>query len=145
MTQRDDWEVFRTVTRLRYLLIPIAALLTLKLGDCCAFVPCHPGTWIVGSVKALTDEAIPGAQVKLFGERFISKSGGCIAIHESDAIPHTLAIEANGFKPIEVPAKFGHFEVQVKLAPTNSDSTGAVTWKEVDEDAYRAAIAKRCE
>jgi len=70
--------------------------------------------------------------------------GGCFTIHQADALPHALVIVADGFKPIEVPAKFGHFEVQVKLAPSNSESAGEVVWKSITEDAYLRAVGNGC-
>ena len=123
---------------------PIAMFLAVTLGGCCAFVPCHPGTWIVGSVKATTGEAIPGAKGKLYGTAFSSSSAGCFTIHQADAQPHALIILADGFKRIEVPAKFGHFEVQVKLASSNSESAGEVIWKSITADAYLRAVGNGC-
>ena len=117
----------------------------LALGSCCAFVPCHPGTWIVGSVKGTTGKPISGAQGELFGAAFTSTPEGCFVIHQADALPHVLTIGADGFKPIEEPAKFGHFEVQARLAPLTSNSVGEVVWKELTEETYLRTVANGCQ
>jgi hypothetical protein len=54
-------------------------------------------------------------------------------------------IAADGYKPTEVPAKFGFFEVRVKLAQVTSSNAGEVVWTELSEDAYRAAAAEPCQ
>ena len=118
----------------------LAALLT----GCCSFTPCHFGTKIVGSVTDVNGEPITGAQGSLYGRKFISKAGGCISIEAPDALPFTLAFTAQGYVPIEVPAKPGFYIVRVKLAPAGSTLSGQVVSEELTEREYRAVLNKKC-
>lgn len=111
-------------------------LIALPSG-CCMFMPCHPATRAVGHVTDLKDQPIKGASVKLYSTEYNTNSDGCFAFDLADAFPFQLSASATGFQGVEVPSKAGFFIIEIRMSPTNSNSSSEVLWKEIDSDDYR--------
>jgi hypothetical protein len=103
---------------------------------------CHPGTWTVGHVTDLKGQPIKGASVKLYSSEQNTNSEGCFTFEGADALPFTLSASATGFKDVVVPSKAGHFIIEIKMAPINSNSSSEVVWKKIATDDYRKT--KKC-
>jgi hypothetical protein len=117
-----------------------SASFTASLAGCCAFVPCHPGTSVLGTVlEAQSHAPIPGATVGLFGSKLASSSTGCFKLHLASALPLTLTASAPGYKSVEVPANFGSQKVTILLVPQSSSSSSSVTWQATSEAEVRNA------
>jgi hypothetical protein len=106
-------------------------------------MPCHFGTYIVGTISDIKGEPITGALGKLYGREFFSKTGGCISIAASDGHPFTLAFSAPGYIPVEGPTKPGYYKIRAKLAPVGSSSSGEIVWEEISEREYHV-VNKQC-
>lgn len=126
-------------TTTKYLLAMPAAL----LSGCCAFVPCHPGTWLVGTVQTLDERPIANATVTLYGKSETVNSSGCFNMHLADAMPFTFTVSAEGYKKAETKAMAGFYKVRAKLAPSESPLTSQVEWLPISEADYRST--KPCE
>jgi hypothetical protein len=103
------------------------------LSGCCAIYPCHPGLSVHGTVVSTdTHQPINGISVGLFGTKVTCPSSE-FRIHLSSALPFTLSVSASGYKPIEVPAKFGYYQARVVLAPSQTIGASTVEWVEISE------------
>lgn len=102
-------------------------------------MPCHPGTWALGSVSDTMGEPIKNATVSLYGSKQITNSEGCFKFSLADGLPFTFTAAAIGYKSIEVPSKAGHFYITVKLAALNSNNSSEVIWKEINSEEYNKA------
>lgn len=120
----------------------LISFIAVYLTGCCMFVPCHPGTWALGSVLDTTGKPIKNATVSLYGSNQITNSEGCFKFHLADGLPFTFTATATGYKSIEVPSKPGHFYIKVKLAPMNSNNSSEVIWEEISSKKYNTA--KEC-
>jgi len=115
--------------------IVFGALLT----GCCGFVPCHPGTWVTGSVLTADGQALPGARVTLYGTTKTTNAVGCFNSHVSNALPFTFAASAAGYKTAETRAMPGFHRVQVKLVASESLASSQVEWFPISEADYLAS------
>ena len=97
------------------------------VGGCCAFVPCHPATRIVGVVQA-RGEPVQGAKVRLFSDTKVTSGTGCFYFDLPSALPLTFAVSADRYKSIDVPAEFGAYRVSVNLAESSSSAKSVVSW-----------------
>ncbi len=118
----------------------VTILLSAFLAGCCAFVPCHPGTWVFGTVSvAQSSSPVSGATISLFNSKLVSSSSGCFKVHLSSAYPLTFSVSAPGYKRVEVPAKFGFYKLAVALAPEQSSESSSVEWHETSESEFHNA------
>lgn len=108
------------------------------LAGCCAFVPCHPGTWVVGVVTESNGQVVAGSSVSLYGSRSEVGSGGCFREHRSSAKPLTLSVSAPGFKPVADPARFGFYRLSVTLVRESEAGASKVTWESITEQEFAA-------
>lgn len=109
------------------------AVIAATLVGACVFGPGHPRTWAVGVVSANGASPIAGATVSLFSTKAVTPSSGCFKLQLSSALPLTLAASAPGYKPVEVPAKFGFYRVEVTLEPESSNRASSITWRPSSE------------
>ena len=70
-------------------LICSAAVFSVLTG-CCAFVPCHPATSLIGAVRDANGRPVTNATVTLYGTTISTDSKGCFNLHAPDASPFTL-------------------------------------------------------
>lgn len=103
--------------------------------SCCAFVPCHPGARIVGKVEA-QGQPIAGATIVLFAHAQTSDATGCFYFDLASAYPLTLSASADGYRPVEAPAKFGFFHVTVDLSAAGSASPSEVHWRHLSSSKF---------
>jgi hypothetical protein len=107
---------------------------TLTLAGCCYFAPCHPGTHLVGFVRSPEGRAIETATLTLHGNSRPVGEGGCFAFRATSALPLNLRATAPGYRPFEVPAKYGAYEVTILLEPADSQKQGKATWRKITEE-----------
>jgi len=114
------------------------ALVALFSG-CCSIYPCHPGLSVHGiASSADTHQPVNGISINLFGTK-VACSSNEFKIHLSSALPLTLSVSAHGYKPIEVPAKFGYYEAKIALTQDQSSGASSVEWIEISESEFRNA------
>jgi hypothetical protein len=117
----------------------IASFVALStLAGCCAFVPCHPGTWVVGAVTSSTGQQPAGAEVSLYGSKSMVGQAGCIREHRASAEPLALSASAPGYKSVSVPARFGFYRLVVNLAKDGELGSSNVTWVPISEQEFTA-------
>ena len=112
------------------------------LSGCCAFVPCHPQTSVVGLVvSSETERAIPDADVRLFGDKVTVSRDGCFKTHLPWAYPLTLTVSATGYKGAASSVEAGFQRVRVILHPAGSVGDSAISWGEIEEEEFADARA----
>ncbi len=121
----------------RRLLILITAVVPV-LGAC-AFGPGHPRTWVYGVVHGPQALPISGATVSLYSGKAVSSASGCFKLQLPSALPLSLAASAPSYKPVEVPAKFGFYRVEVALESSASTKLSSITWFEASESEVKNA------
>ena len=80
---------------------------------------------------------IEGAAITLYGYEQITNKNGCFHFDVADALPFTLSVNIKGYKALEVPANAGYFEIKINLAPSGSEKSSEITWKEINSDRYK--------
>ncbi len=103
---------------------------TVLLTGCCYLAPCHYGTEVVGIVKDSKGNPISNAYVSLFGYTATSDNKGCFYIKKADALPFELSVQAENFKSVKSDAKWGKYQVQIELAPQNTNLKSSINWGE---------------
>ncbi|RYX80126.1 hypothetical protein EON83_29955 [bacterium] len=118
--------------QLRYLASSVATAAVVFLSAC-AFGPGHPRTWVYGVVHGSAALPINGATISLYSGKTVASKTGCFKLQLSSALPLSLSASAPGYKPIEVPAKFGFYRVEVTLENSESIKPSSVSWHESSE------------
>lgn len=113
--------------------------LSVFLTGCYMFVPTHPGTWLVGSIRGTDGLPLSNAQVMLYGTTQKANASGCFNVQLADALPFTLRVAAVGHKPVEMKASPGFFRVDVRLAGEQSVSISRAEWIGITESEYRSS------
>ncbi|RIX43463.1 MAG: carboxypeptidase regulatory-like domain-containing protein [Rhodocyclales bacterium GT-UBC] len=116
----------------------IPAAMCIALTGCCAFVPCHPATSLVGAVLNSDGLPVANANVALYGTNSTTDSNGCFSMHVAAALPLTFAVTAQGYKSAEIVAKPGFYNVQTKLVPTLSPEKSQIEWVSISPAEYRS-------
>ena len=116
--------------------------LALVLNGCCAFMPCHPGSWYSGTVTNLDGIAIESTKVGLYGTNVNIGPDGCFKFHMADAYPLKLVANAEGYKPISTDPKRGFYRVKIKLAEVNSSKTSLIEWQPITSTEFEKALCK---
>ena len=116
----------------------LTGLLASALAGCCAFVPCHPATALVGTVA--TADGAPASSIKLslYGTSVPTDSKGCFKVRLPDALPFTFVAAAEGYKPVEVKAKAGFYRSKVNLVPVQSTEASRAKWLSISASEYEA-------
>jgi hypothetical protein len=110
-----------------------------SLSGCCAFVPCHPATSLVGTVRDVDGQPIAHAAVTLYGTTSTTDPNGCFNIHLADALPFTLSVTAKGYKAAEIGAQAGFYRVSAKLALSQSQAQSQIEWVSISSSEYRSS------
>ena len=106
-------------------------------GGCCYFMPCHPATYIVGTVMdGVSNQAIPNATVRLYYYETHTASSGCFALGGADALPFEFGVSAPGYKPVVVKAVPGSYRATVALIPEGSSDESTSEFIEISYDRY---------
>ncbi len=113
-------------------------MLVLSISGCCTFIPCHPATRSVGYITDLNGQPIEGATITLYGYKQITNANDCFHFNVADALPFTLSANATNFKSVEVPSKAGHYTIDVKLAPADSNDSSEISWREMSSEKYHS-------
>lgn len=108
--------------------VPSVLVATLVLSGCCAFVPCHPATALVGTVVSPEGTPVASAQINLYGSKLATNSGGCFKARLADALPFTFVVAAPGYKAVQVAAKSGFYRTSVVLFPEQAAQSSRVDW-----------------
>ena len=116
----------------------------IAITGCCAFVPCHPATSLVGAVLNSDGLPVANANVALYGTKSTTDSKGCFNMQVADALPFTFAVTAQGYKSAEIEAKPGFYNVQTKLAPTQSAEKSQIEWVSISSAEYRSFTPCKC-
>ena len=109
----------------------IVVSLSLLLGGCCYFYPCHPGSSLIGVVQSAGGIPIEDATVSLFGTSRAIGKDGCFSFRLADAPPFTLSATAKGYVPFEGKAKYGTYHVTLILEPVGSRMPSKATWRKI--------------
>lgn len=59
-------------------------------------------------------------------------------MHVVDALPFTFVVTAQGYKSAEIEAKPGFYNVQTKLALTQSPEKSQIEWVSISPAEYRS-------
>lgn len=122
----------------------ISLLSVLLLGGCCHFTPCHPGTYIVGTVEdGVSKQAVPNVAVRLYHHDSLTVPSGCFSIGGPDALPFEFRVSAPGYKPLAVKAAPGSYQATVTLFPEGSAGESASDLREISRDRY-AELSQGC-
>ena len=109
----------------------------LFLGGCCYFTPCHPGTYITGTVEdGVSKRAIANAAVRLYYYDARTSPSGCFALGGPDALPFEFGVSAPGYKPVAVEAVPGSYQATVTLIPEGSAGESTSDIREISRDQY---------
>ena len=119
----------------RVLLIGVLAF---ALAGCCAFVPCHPATALVGTVATADGAPISSGRLSLYGTSVPTDSKGCFKVRHPDALPFTFVAAAEGYKPVEIKAKAGFYRSKVNLVPVQSTEASRIEWLSISASEYEA-------
>lgn len=126
------------VARLLVLIAPVA------LGGCCSLVPCHPATYITGTVRdAVSKQVIPGAEVRLYSFETLSGSSGCFALGGADGPPFEFAVSAPGYEPLVIEADPGFFVATVALTPKGGGTESTAKFEAIQRERY-TELARDC-
>ena len=106
-----------------------ATIVSTVLSGCCALAPCHSAAHLTGRIVSASGVPISGAVVSLYSGSTTSNASGCFTVGGADALPFKLVVSADGYKPLRVAPRLGHFEVSVVLAPIASGSDSLIDWK----------------
>ena len=116
----------------------------LLLGGCCYFAPCHPGTYISGTVRdAVSDQPIRDAAIRLYHYDTQSKPSGCFALGGPDALPFEFGVTAPGYKPFVSRAVPGSYQSVVALVPSSSSGDSTASNREISREQY-AELSRSC-
>lgn len=110
-----------------------------SLAGCCAFVPCHPATSLVGTVRDANGQPIAHATVTLYGTTSTTDSKGCFNMHLADALPFAFSVGAVGYKSAQVETRAGFYRGNVKLALTQSPEQSQIEWVPVSPNEYSSS------
>lgn len=114
----------------------LIGILPFALAGCCAFVPCHPATALVGTVVAADGAPASSVRLTLYGSRVSTDSKGCFKVRIPDALPFTFGAAAEGYKPVEVVAKPGFYRAKVNLVPVQSTEASRAEWLSISSSEY---------
>jgi hypothetical protein len=116
----------------------------LFLSACCYFMPCHPGTYIAGTVRdAVSHRPISNAVVRLYFYEARTPDSGCFALGGPDALPFEFAVSAPGYKSMAVKAVPGSYWATVTLVPEGSAGASNSELREVSRERY-AGFSRSC-
>ena len=125
----------------RPLAASVSVIMAMLLASCCAFVPCHRGTSLVGSVANLSGQPIASAKITLYGINSTSDGKGCFKMQASDGLPFTFVVTAVGHKSASVEAKSGFYRVRATLAPAQSPEQSHVEWFPLSASQYESSAS----
>ena len=109
------------------------------LAGCCALLPCHPATALVGAVAASNGAPIAKSRVVLYGINVRTNAKGCFKARLRDALPFTFVVAAEGYKTIEMKAKPGFYRAKVSLAPLQSSEASRAEWLAISSGEYEVS------
>ncbi len=109
------------------------------LSGCCALMPCHPATALVGAVAASSGAPVQDSRVALYGTNIRTDAKGCFKARLPDALPFTFVVAAEGYKTIEIKAKAGFYRAKVSLAPLQSSEASRAEWLTISSGEYEAS------
>ena len=117
---------------------------SLFLSGCCYFVPCHPGTYIAGTVTdAVSHQAIYNATVHLYHYETQTAPSGCFALGGADALPFEFRVSAPGYRPVVVEAIPGSYQATVTLVPEGGTGKSSSAFREISKDRY-TELSRSC-
>jgi hypothetical protein len=130
---------------MRFWLTRISLLVALLfLGGCCYFVPCHPATYIAGTVTdAVSHRPIANADVRLYFYDARTAHSGCFALGGADALPFEFGVSAPGYKSAVVKAIPGSYWATVTLMPENGVGKSNSEAREISPEKY-AEFSRNC-
>lgn len=102
------------------------------IGGCCALVPCHPGSNLIGHVTDLNGRPIDGAIVTLYNSETVTDTAGCFQFELADALPFELTASAPNYKSIKVERKVGFYQISIQMAPQESSRPSKISWNKLD-------------
>lgn len=134
---RSNWALLRITIGTQHLRSLIfSSVVCIALTGCCAFVPCHPATSVVGTVRDANGRPVAHATVTLYCTTISTDSKGCFSLHAPDALPFTFTVAAADYKSAPVEAKAGFYRVSASLAPTQSQDQSQVEWVSIPPNEY---------
>lgn len=110
-----------------------------SLAGCCAFMPCHPATSLVGAVRDTNGLPVANATVTMYGATTATDSRGCFNVHRADAMPFTFSVAAAGYQSAQVEAQAGFYRVSAKLARTQSPDQSQIEWVAISPNEYSSS------
>jgi hypothetical protein len=117
---------------------------SLFLGGCCYFAPCHPGTYITGTVTdAVSHQAISNATVRLYHYETRTAPSGCFTLGGADALPFEFGVSAPGYEPVVVEAVPGSYQATVTLVPVGGTGKSSSEVREISKDRY-TELSRSC-
>jgi hypothetical protein len=118
-------------------------LAPLALSGCCYFMPCHPATYIAGTVTdAVSHQPVSNAAVRLYGYKARTTPSGCFALGGADALPFEFGVSAPGYKPTIIKAVPGWYWATVELVPEDRPGASKSGRDELSQDRYNELSSK---
>lgn len=111
----------------------LAVFVAIATSACCVFGPCDRVSILAGRVSTADGAAVVGAKITAYGHDATTDRNGCFRVGGIEVGAHQLAIVAQGFQPLTVPAKSGMYQVTAIVVPQNSSGKGTVEWSESRE------------
>lgn len=116
----------------------------LLLSGCCYFTPCHPGTYVAGTVTdGTSNQGIADASVLLYHYETQTSASGCFSFGGPDALPFEFRVSANGYKPVKIEAIPGSYQATIVLIPEDTPGDSYSKLREVSREEY-AALSQVC-
>lgn len=116
----------------------------LLLSGCCHFTPCHPGSYITGTVTdAVSHQGIANASVRLYHHATHTAPSGCFALGGADAFPFEFRVAAPGYKPVAVEAVPGSFQAMISLVPEGDAGESKAEAREIAKGQY-SELSRSC-
>ena len=107
-------------------------------------MPCHPATYIAGTVTdAVSHRPIPNAVVRLYFYEASTANSGCFALGGTDALPFEFGVSAPGYKSIVAEAVPGSYLATVTLVPEGGAGASSSESRELTQERY-AELSRSC-
>src|SRR4051812_35409716 len=97
------------------------------------FVPCDSRVHISGHILDAQHRPIPHSKVEFYGVTKDTDQNGCFYFGGVLATStFELSASGPGYKDFKERKKIDFYDVEVTLAPKDSDQTSSATWKKLD-------------
>ena len=117
------------------LLHGLSILAVLSSGGCiCMFVPCDRQVHVSGHVLDAQHKPVGHATVQFYGVQKETDENGCFYFGGLLAAPgFNVSVTKDGYKPYREGKEFKYYDIEVTLAPENSELSSSGSWRALNE------------